>query len=150
MNIENAAEGAAAASCGLISAFCVSPFLSVVDKTVTQKAAAAETGRAYHLPAQVGRNLWQFVVAPRKAFGPSFWMVCGVYGATYVLPPMRQDIFYPQCAADHAPSILHRTLGVTSAAYHQIELIWMRSFVRVSGIRCEGGGGGGGAGKQNY
>ena len=106
MNIENAAEGAAAAACGLISAFCVSPFLSVVDKTVTQKAAAAETGRAYHLPAQVGRNLWQFVVAPRKAFGPSFWMVCGVYGATYVLPPMRQDIFYPQCAADHAPSNL--------------------------------------------
>ena len=58
----------------------------MVDKAVTQKAAAAQTGGRYRLPEQLLGNLREFVVAPRRAFGASFWMVCGVYGATCVRP----------------------------------------------------------------
>ena len=69
-----------ACGCGFVSAFCISPFLSVVDKCVTMAAAKKET----QLMSTIGSKLGEFIVKPRQAFGAaSFWMVCSVYTATY-------------------------------------------------------------------
>lgn len=61
---------------------CVSPFLSVIDKCVTQVAATPEKKK--NLPNLIFRNLTDYIMRPRQAFSAvSLWMVCAVYSATY-------------------------------------------------------------------
>ena len=66
-------------SAGVTSAICASPFILTVDRAVTENSAGKSS-----LGKALARGFTEFLTRPHQMLTRlPFWMVAGVYGATY-------------------------------------------------------------------
>jgi len=101
------------------SAFCVAPFITIVDMAVT-KASAGQAS----LARAVFEGASQLLLRPHRFFSqPSVWMVAGVYGSTYMAANLIDstceralDRSDPSSATNHGAAKLVGTTVVNMSA----------------------------------
>jgi len=91
------------------TAFCVSPFIAILDQAIVQNAAGTKT-----LKASLKDSATQLVTKPTVFLrSPSFLLLWGVYGGTYVAVNMATTICDKKKATDHQRHMV-KFLGVSS------------------------------------